>query len=177
MSSNDITNDDIREVVNYAMGQLSLSVFMSAFTLYCRGLERHTVANELLPATLPQSELLGRQLSNEYKKRPRSKGVPKNLKSKLFKRDHYTCQICGRRYPEEHLVPNHMDHNSRNNKMINLETTCAGCNMQEGRIYAELLRKAGPRSEITEERRLELVGEARSLAKKTAPRSGWRKML
>jgi 5-methylcytosine-specific restriction endonuclease McrA len=114
--------------------------------------------------------------SSIYTKRPKSRGILKSIRAKVFNRDNYTCQICGRRYPEEHLVPNHIDHNIRNNKISNLETVCAGCNMQEGQIYAELLRKAGPRSAIPEEDRLQIAREARRLVKEKVPRKGWRKM-
>jgi hypothetical protein len=112
-----------------------------------------------------------------YKKRPkskRSKAVLTTRRQKVFERDHYTCQICGRRFPEQHLVPNHIDHNIQHNSMDNLETTCAGCNMQEGMIYAKLLRKAGPRDQITEEKRLKIVEEARRIAREQAPSKDWR---
>lgn len=115
--------------------------------------------------------------SSEYKKRPRSRGIPRDVRAKVFRRDHYTCQICGQSYSEEHLVPNHKDHNIRNNKMSNLETVCAGCNMQEGKIYASLLRKAGPRSTISEEVRIRIAEEARRQVKMEVPHKGWRKVL
>jgi len=112
----------------------------------------------------------------EYGKRPRSRGISKAIRQKVFKRDHYICQICGRRYPEQHLVPNHIDHNIRHNKVSDLETTCAGCNMQEGMIYARLLREAGPRSLVSEEKRLQIVKEARKIVKEQVPHKGWRKV-
>lgn len=96
--------------------------------------------------------------------------ISKTKREKLFKRDKRTCHICRRRFPERNLVPNHIDHDRRHNAMSNLETTCAGCNMNEGMIYSRLLREAGPRSEVLEVRRLQIVGEARKIAREQARR-------
>ncbi len=175
MSNDDITDNDIKCMLDYMMTQLSIS-FMMSISMYNKkhslGLEDYKQQSTLQPP----SETPVSSPQEQYKKRPRSRGIHKKVREKVFKRNHYTCQICGRKYPEEHLVPNHIDHNRRNDKPSNLETTCAGCNMQEGRIYAELLRNAGPRSEVTEENRLRIAGEARNLTRKSVPNKGWRKM-
>ena len=103
--------------------------------------------------------------------RPKNTGViSKAKRKKLFKRDKYTCQVCGHHFPEPNLVPNHMDHDRRHNTMDNLETMCAGCNMNEGKIYARLLREAGPRSEVPEAKRLQIAKEARKVVKEQARR-------
>lgn len=122
--------------------------------------------------SLPPEPQTQSQAPREYSKRPRSRGISKAIRQKVFKRDHYTCQICRQRFPEQHLVPNHKDHNIRHNKMGDLETTCAGCNMQEGMIYAKLLREAGPRDQISEEKRLRIVSEARRITREQAPHKG-----
>lgn len=96
--------------------------------------------------------------------------ISKAKREKLFKRDKHTCQICGRRFPEQNLVPNHIDHNRKHNALDNLQTTCTGCNMNEGRIYARLLREAGPRSEVPEVRRLQIAEAAGRIAREQARR-------
>ncbi len=101
----------------------------------------------------------------------RTAGVISKVKrKKLLKRDKHTCQICGRRFPERNLVPNHIDHDRRHNAMDNLETTCAGCNMNEGIIYSRLLREAGPRSEVLEAERLQIVEKARRIVREQVRR-------
>lgn len=96
--------------------------------------------------------------------------ISKAKREKLFKRDKYTCQICGRRFPEQNLVPNHKDHDRTHNAMSDLETTCVGCNLNEGIIYARLLREAGPRSKIPEIKRLQIVSRAREIMRKQVKR-------
>ncbi len=101
----------------------------------------------------------------------KSAGVISRAKrEKLFKRDRYTCQICGRHFPQRNLVPNHKDHDRTHNSMNNLETTCVGCNLNEGVVYARLLREAGPRSEIPEIKRLQIVDRARVIMKEQVKR-------
>lgn len=128
---------------------------------------KETEKKRQLEAANDTGKLLG--VARPYKK-PRSRGIPRTTREKLFKRDKCICQICGRRFPEQDLVPNHIDHNRGRNVMSNLETTCAGCNMQEGMIYARLLREAGPRSLVAENERLRIVEEARRITKEQAPR-------
>lgn len=96
--------------------------------------------------------------------------ISKAKREELFKRDKCICQVCSRRFPERNLVPNHRDHDRRHNTMDNLETTCVGCNLSEGVIYAGLLREAGPRSEIPEIKRLQIVDKARETAREQARR-------
>lgn len=96
--------------------------------------------------------------------------ISKAKREKLFKRDKCTCQICGRRFLEQNLVPNHKDHDRTHNAMSDLETTCVGCNLNEGIIYARLLREAGPRSEIPEIKRLQIVSRAREIMREQVKR-------
>lgn len=96
--------------------------------------------------------------------------ISKARREELFKRDKYICQVCGWRFPERNLVPNHKDHDRRHNTMDNLETACVGCNLNEGIIYASLLREAGSRSEIPEVKRLQIVDKARETAREQARR-------
>jgi len=96
--------------------------------------------------------------------------VSKAKREKLFKRDKYTCQICGYRFPERNLVPNHKDHDRTHNAMSNLETACVGCNLNEGIAYARLLREAGPRSEVPEIKRLQIVSKAREIVREQVKR-------
>ena len=91
--------------------------------------------------------------------------ISKTKREKLFKRDKFICQICGRRFPERNLVPNHKDHDRTHNAMSNLEAACLACNLNEGMIYARLLREAGPRSEVTEVKRMQIVDRTRRLAR------------
>ena len=49
------------------------------------------------------------------------------LKVKIFTRDNYTCQLCGR---HEKLVPHHIDYDKENNDETNLITLCNSCNVK-----------------------------------------------
>ena len=134
--------------------------------------------NNFMVEVLKQKNAIRRQLGlpptsirGTYLGPKRTAGaISKVKRKKMFKRDKYTCQLCHHRFPERNLVPNHKDHDRRHNTMDNLETTCAGCNMNEGIIYSRLLREAGPRSQVLEAERLQIVEKARKIAREQVRR-------
>ena len=74
----------------------------------------------------------------QFKTKPKSKrkGIPNHIRVKVFDRDNYTCQICGRT-PKRDGVALHVDHidpvvNGGSNDMSNLQTLCSDCNHGKG---------------------------------------------
>lgn len=78
----------------------------------------------------------------EYLQRPRTisktivqrKKLSSRLRFKVFSRDSFTCQYCGKKPPQVIL---HIDHklalfNGGTNKFENLVTACAECNLGKG---------------------------------------------
>jgi len=134
--------------------------------------------NDFMAEVLKQKNAYRKQLGlppvsakGTYLAPRRNAGIISKVKrEKLFRRDGYTCQICGRRFLGRNLVPNHKDHDRTHNAASNLETTCVGCNLNEGVIYASLLREAGPRSEVPEVKRLQIAGKAREVAREQVKR-------
>lgn len=75
---------------------------------------------------------LGDQSSHTYKRTPISKG----LRWKVFVRDNFTCQYCGRT-PKKHGVTLEIDHKipvskGGTNELDNLVTSCSDCNRGKG---------------------------------------------
>lgn len=98
---------------------------------------------------------------------PRATGMVSRAQRRyIYRRDKYRCQFCRKVFPEEKLQPHHIDHNRRNNRSSNVETTCVWCNHAEGKIYTELLMEAKVKGEIGELERLEVARDARAKAKK-----------
>jgi len=63
------------------------------------------------------------------------KAISKKLRFEVFKRDSFTCQYCGAKSPDVIL---HVDHikpvfEGGDNEMLNLITSCAGCNLGKGK--------------------------------------------
>ena len=58
------------------------------------------------------------------------KPLPKKIRFEVFKRDSFTCQYCGQQAPDVVLHVDHIDPVALGggNEMINLITSCAGCN-------------------------------------------------
>jgi 5-methylcytosine-specific restriction endonuclease McrA len=58
----------------------------------------------------------------------------KRLRFEIFKRDHFTCQYCGRQPPEVTLVVDHVDPVANGGKAheLNLVTSCVDCNQGKG---------------------------------------------
>ncbi len=59
------------------------------------------------------------------KKPHRNERLWKELKVRVYKRDNYSCQMCG---ATSDLVCHHVDYNNENNKIENLVTLCRKCN-------------------------------------------------
>lgn len=62
------------------------------------------------------------------------KAISKTVRFEVFKRDRFTCQYCGEKAPDVVL---HVDHilavaNGGTNDILNLVTSCAGCNGGKG---------------------------------------------
>ena len=51
------------------------------------------------------------------------------LKRKIFRRDKFTCQNCGK-YPVNNLVTHHIDYDKRNSSETNLISVCKSCNLK-----------------------------------------------
>ena len=58
------------------------------------------------------------------------KPLSKKIRFEVFKRDSFTCQYCGQQAPDVVLHVDHIDPVALGggNEMINLITSCAGCN-------------------------------------------------
>jgi len=58
------------------------------------------------------------------------KGIPKNIRFEVFKRDQFKCQYCGSSAPEVLLQIDHINPvaNGGNNEILNLITACFACN-------------------------------------------------
>ena len=73
-------------------------------------------------------------------KRPRP--TVKLNKSEIFRRDHYTCQYCGKRTSNltlDHIIPRHM---GGAHTWENLVAACPSCNLRKG---GRMVRQAGMR--------------------------------
>ena len=60
--------------------------------------------------------------------------ISKTLRFEVFKRDKFTCQYCGDKAPEVVLHVDHIDPvaNGGTNEILNLVTSCEGCNLGKG---------------------------------------------
>lgn len=63
------------------------------------------------------------------------KNVGKKTRFEVFKRDRFTCQYCGRTSPDVVLHVDHIDpiDNGGTNEIVNLVTSCEGCNLGKGK--------------------------------------------
>lgn len=71
------------------------------------------------------------------------KPLSKKIRFRVFQRDNFTCQYCGRSAPEVEL---HVDHirsvaNGGDNDMENLITACKDCNLGKGKHDAVLQKQ------------------------------------
>ena len=69
------------------------------------------------------------------KRKPRERGVSTKVRFRVLSRDNFTCQYCGSTAPNVQL---HVDHiqalcHGGSNKMDNLTTACADCNLGKGK--------------------------------------------
>lgn len=84
------------------------------------------------------------------------KPLTKAIRFEVFKRDHFTCQYCGRKSPEvilevDHIVP---VAEGGTNDIINLVTSCRDCNRGKGK------RKLDDNAAVLKQRaELELMAE------------------
>ena len=87
--------------------------------------------------------------------------ISKKLRFEIFKRDRFTCQYCGQKAPDVVL---HVDHvnpvfEGGTNDILNLLTSCAGCNAGKGKRKLEdqaVLEKQRAQLEELSERREQL---------------------
>lgn len=71
------------------------------------------------------------------------KPLSKKIRFRVFQRDNFTCQYCGRSAPDVEL---HVDHiypvtHGGGDEMSNLITSCADCNLGKGKLSAVLQKK------------------------------------
>lgn len=64
------------------------------------------------------------------------KPLPKKLRFEVFKRDHFTCQYCGRMAPDVILEVDHIEPVAEGGKddILNLITSCRDCNRGKGKV-------------------------------------------
>lgn len=79
------------------------------------------------------------------------KGISKSVRFKIFSRDHFTCQYCGKKPPEVLLEVDHIHPYSKGgtDDEINLTTSCEDCNRGKS---AHVLGHESPRPDATEAR-------------------------
>ena len=120
--------------------------------------KHHSEATKLKISLAQKISMLGKQHTKETKKKiseslkgsnnPNWKGgiSPeknkrvssaewKELRKQIYKRDNYTCQICGKHCKKQeiqahHIIPYHI---SKDNNLTNLITLCFVCHMKEER--------------------------------------------
>ena len=86
------------------------------------------------------------------------KGLSKKTRFEVFKRDKFTCQYCGRMAPDVILEVDHIKPVAEGgtNKMINLITSCRGCNRGKGKVKlsddAEIKKQQQQLAELAEKR-------------------------
>jgi hypothetical protein len=73
-------------------------------------------------------------MNNNLTAFPKRKPIPQSIRFEVFKRDAFTCQYCGNKAPDVVL---HVDHikpvaDGGENEIINLVTSCQGCNLGKG---------------------------------------------
>lgn len=78
------------------------------------------------------------------------KPLPKKIRFRVFQRDNFTCQYCGRSAPKVEL---HVDHirsvaNGGDNDMDNLITSCVDCNLGKGKLNAVLQKNITVTEEV-----------------------------
>ena len=63
------------------------------------------------------------------------KPISKKIRFEVFKRDHFTCQYCGRMAPDVILEVDHIKPvaGGGDNEMVNLVTSCRDCNRGKGK--------------------------------------------
>ena len=63
------------------------------------------------------------------------KAISKALRFEVFKRDHFTCQYCGRMAPDVILEVDHIKPVAKggDNDILNLVTSCRDCNRGKGK--------------------------------------------
>jgi hypothetical protein len=63
------------------------------------------------------------------------KPIGKKMRFEVFKRDRFTCQYCGKSAPDVVLHVDHIDpvNNGGKNEIVNLVTSCEGCNLGKGK--------------------------------------------
>jgi hypothetical protein len=89
------------------------------------------------------------------------KAIPKGIRFEVFKRDSFKCQYCGASAPDVRL---HVDHinpvsNSGANDIVNLVTSCVGCNLgKSDKLLSEnaAVNKSRSQLEALQERREQL---------------------
>lgn len=71
------------------------------------------------------------------------KSLSKRIRFRVFQRDNFTCQYCGRSAPEVELHVDHIDPivHGGGDEMSNLITSCADCNLEKGKLSAVLQKK------------------------------------
>jgi 5-methylcytosine-specific restriction enzyme A len=83
----------------------------------------------------------GKQLEAVTKKKVR-RGIDKDIRAHILKRDNYTCQNCGR----TDCCSPHIDHIKPvalggTNDLENLQVLCANCNLTKGRRHITSVNK------------------------------------
>ena len=93
--------------------------------------------------------------------RPKREAIPRKVRFEVFKRDLFTCQYCGRKAPEVVLHLDHIDPvaNGGTDDIVNLITSCSGCNLGKGATPLsdnQAIEKTRAQLEELEERRTQL---------------------
>jgi hypothetical protein len=110
------------------------------------------------PAARQGSTVRQREMPNPPNKR---KSIPKSIRFEVLKRDKFTCQYCGNSAPDVILHIDHIDPvaNDGRNDVINLITSCEGCNLgKSDKLLSDdsAIKKAKNQLDELQERREQL---------------------